>query len=104
MTTKVLPDRHGGSRLPQASSPPLEPAQMPVGGDGLQHELGESDWGLDTERQGSQPTGKLVAIAVAATLAIGMLAYFLSPSGQEKSTAQSPPRATESHNSAFVTT
>jgi Bacterial SH3 domain len=63
---------------------------MPVGGDGLQHELGESYWDLDTERQGSQPTGKLVAIAVAATLAIGMLAYFLSPSGQEKSTAQSP--------------
>ena len=91
MTTKVLLDRHGASRLPQASSPPLDPTEMPLPGDSLQHEPGEPHWDLGSERQGSTP-GKLVAIAAAATVAIGTLGYFLWPSAQEKTT---PPSSSE---------
>jgi hypothetical protein len=92
MTTKALLDRHGADRLPQASSPPLDPTEMPAPGDSLQHERGEPHSDLGSERQGSTPRGKLVAIAAAATLAIGTLGYFLWPSAQEKTT---PPSSTE---------
>src|SRR3954451_8767256 len=89
MSTKILSDRPGGSPLPDASSPPLEPAEMPVSADVRQQELNGSGEDLATEQQGTKGRGKLVAIAAAAILAVGALAYFLWPSGQEKTTAQS---------------
>jgi hypothetical protein len=88
--TELVSSHHGGSRLPQASSPPLEPDQLPVVGDGPQHPPREPNWDVDAEQQTSRLKGKLIAIAVAAMLALGTFAYFLSPSGPENTSPRPP--------------